>query len=69
MYCIIRFFFDTIFGVHGKEIYTEPQWPANPLFYVSVTSVTDNSAAPQDMKNLFFLIPVCSRFCRVIRKN
>jgi phytoene desaturase len=53
-------FFDTDFGVHGKEIYTNPQWPANPLFYVSVTSVTDNTVAPEGHENLFFLIPVAA---------
>jgi phytoene desaturase len=53
-------FFDTDFSVHGKEIYTQPQWPSNPLFYVSVTSVTDNSAAPEGHENLFFLIPVAA---------
>ena len=53
-------FFDVSFDVHGKEIYTTPQWPHKPLFYVSVTSVTDDSAAPKDCENLFFLIPVAA---------
>ncbi len=53
-------FFDTDFEVHGSEIYTTPQWPANPLFYVSVPSVTDNSVAPAGCENLFFLIPVAA---------
>lgn len=53
-------FFDTDFAVHGKEIYTHPQWPANPLFYVCVTSVTDKTQAPDDHENLFFLIPVAA---------
>jgi phytoene desaturase len=53
-------FFDTDFGIHGKEIYTAPQWPTNPLFYVSVTSVTDNTVAPEGYENLFFLIPVAA---------
>jgi phytoene desaturase len=53
-------FFDTDFGVHGNDIYTTPQWPVNPLFYVSVTSVTDGTVAPQGMENLFFLIPVAT---------
>lgn len=53
-------FFDTDFEVHGGEIYTTPQWPSNPLFYVSVPSVTDNSVAPQGCENLFFLIPVAA---------
>ena len=53
-------FFDTSFNVHGKEIYTTKQWPINPLFYVSATSVTDDSAAPKDCENLFLLIPVAT---------
>jgi phytoene desaturase len=53
-------FFDTSFDVHGKEIYSSPAWPSNPLFYVSATSVTDASAAPAGCENLFFLIPVAA---------
>ncbi len=53
-------FFDVSFDVHGKEIYTTPQWPTKPLFYVSVTSVSDDSVAPPGCENLFFLIPVAA---------
>ena len=53
-------FFDTSFAVHGKEIYTTPQWPTEPLFYVSVTSATDDTVAPPGCENLFFLIPVAA---------
>ena len=53
-------FFDVSFDVHGKEIYTTPQWPTKPLFYVSVTSVSDDSVAPVGCENLFFLIPVAA---------
>lgn len=53
-------FFDTDFVVHGKEIYTDPQWPSDPLFYVSATSVTDNTVAPEGCENLFFLIPIAA---------
>lgn len=53
-------FFDTSFDVHGREIYTEPAWPAEPLFYVSVTSVSDDTVAPPGCENLFFLIPVAA---------
>lgn len=53
-------FFDESFTVHGKEIYEVPQWPTKPLFYVSVTSVSDDSVAPAGCENLFFLIPVAS---------
>ena len=53
-------FFDTDFKKHGQEIYTNPQWPSNPLFYVSITTVTDDSGAPPNCENLFFLIPVAA---------
>ena len=53
-------FFDTDFGVHGKEIYDNPQWPSNPLFYASVPSVTDPSVAPVGGENLFLLIPIAA---------
>lgn len=53
-------FFDSSFEVHGNEIYKTPQWPAEPLFYVSVTSVSDDTVAPAGCENLFFLIPVAA---------
>ena len=53
-------FFDTSFEVHGKEIYTKPCWPSEPLFYVSVTSATDDTVAPDGHENLFFLIPIAA---------
>jgi len=53
-------FFDTSFDVHGKEIYSTPKWPSEPLFYVSATSVSDNTVAPAGCENLFFLIPVAA---------
>ncbi len=53
-------FFDVDFDIHSKEIYTFPQWPTEPLFYVSATSVTDASLAPDGYENLFFLIPVAA---------
>ena len=53
-------FFDVDFGLHGDEIYKDPKWPSSPLFYVSATSVTDDTAAPANGENLFFLIPVAA---------
>lgn len=53
-------FFDVDFELHGKEIYTSPQWPTNPLFYVCAPSVTDKTVAPEGSENLFFLIPVAA---------
>ena len=51
-------FFDTLFKKHAEEIYETKKWPEEPLFYVSVTSATDNTTAPEGCENLFFLIPV-----------
>ena len=53
-------FFDADFNRHGKEIYSDPQWPTDPLFYVSATTATDPSGAPEGHENLFFLIPVAA---------
>lgn len=50
-------FFDTSFEKHGKQIYETKEWATKPLFYVSATSVSDRSAAPEGCENLFFLIP------------
>jgi phytoene desaturase len=51
-------FFDEDFELHAKEIYTNPQWPTKPLFYVCCSSKTDDSVAPEGCENLFFLMPV-----------
>jgi phytoene desaturase len=53
-------FFDTPFEQHAKEIYNDPKWPADPLFYVSVNSVTDDSVAPPGCDNMVLLIPIAS---------
>lgn len=51
-------FFDEDFDLHAQEIYETPRWPSKPLFYVSATSLTDPSMAPESHENLFFLIPL-----------
>ena len=51
-------FFDESLENHGREIYKNPQWPTSPLFYLCAPSVTDNSVAPANCENLFFLIPI-----------
>jgi len=53
-------FFDVDFDRHGKEIYDNPVWPTEPLFYVGAPSVTDPSVAPAGHENLFFLIPIAA---------
>ncbi len=65
-------FFDVSFEKHSHQIYTLPQWPDEPLFYVSATSVTDNSVAPDGCENLFFLIPIAAGLqgdCEEIREK
>ena len=51
-------FFDADFDQHAKEIYDNPKWPKNPLFYLSCPSITDSSLAPMGNENLMFLIPL-----------
>jgi phytoene desaturase len=51
-------FFDTDFEKHAEEIYDNPKWPENPLFYVNFPSVTDESMAPKGCETGFFLIPI-----------
>jgi phytoene desaturase len=51
-------FFDEDFNQHAHEIYTDPQWPSKPLFYVCISSKTDPTAAPEGHENVFVLIPL-----------
>lgn len=51
-------FFDRDFDMHAREIYTDPAWPTDPLFYVSCPSKTDPSVAPAGHENLFILMPL-----------
>ncbi len=51
-------FFDADFDKHAVEIYKEPQWPSDPLFYVCRPSKTDSTVAPIGHDNLFLLMPI-----------
>lgn len=51
-------FFDVDFYQHAKDIYDEPQWPKEPLFYANFPSLTDPTAAPEGMESAFFLVPL-----------
>ncbi len=51
-------FFDTDFEQHAEEIYDNPKWPTNPLFYANFPSVTDVSMAPEGCETGFFLVPI-----------
>lgn len=53
-------FFDAGFDEHASALYTEPKWPADPLFYVCAPSVTDATTAPPGCENLFLLAPVAA---------
>ena len=53
-------FFDADFEKHAGDIYKTPQWPDKPLFYVCCPSKTDKTVAPEDMENLFILVPVAT---------
>ena len=51
-------FFDANFENHSNQIYSNPQWPKNPLFYICCPSKTDYTVAPPEHENLFILIPI-----------
>jgi phytoene desaturase len=51
-------FFDTSFDDHAVEIYDEPAWPKEPLFYASFPTVTDNTIGPSGKEAGIFLIPL-----------
>ena len=51
-------FFDTDFEQHTFDIYDDPKWPEEPLFYANFPSVTDSTMAPDNCETGFFLIPI-----------
>lgn len=51
-------FFDVDFEAHAHDIYDDPAWPEDPLFYASFPSKTDISAAPAGKEAGIFLIPL-----------
>ncbi len=51
-------FFDEDFDLHAAEIYETPKWPTRPAIYVSCSSRTDPTVAPEGKENLIVLIPV-----------
>jgi phytoene desaturase len=50
--------FDEDFNRHADEIYKHPKWPERPSVYISSTSKSDSTVAPEGMENLMVLIPV-----------
>jgi phytoene desaturase len=51
-------FFDVDFYQHAKDIYDEPQWPKEPLFYANFPSLTDKLLLLKEWNRAFFLIPL-----------
>ncbi len=51
-------FFDVDFDEHAREIYDQPEWPENPLFYANFPSVSDPKMAPEGKEACFLLIPI-----------
>jgi phytoene desaturase len=51
-------FFDADFDQHAIEIYENPTWPKDPLFYACCPSKTDKSVSPEGHENLFLLVPL-----------
>jgi phytoene desaturase len=51
-------FFHSDFNEHAEEIYKDPKWPTDPLFYVCCPSKTDKTVAPENQENIFILIPI-----------
>jgi phytoene desaturase len=47
-------FFDTDFDQQAEEIYDNPNWPSDPLFYANFTSKTNPKTAPLNCENGFF---------------
>ena len=56
--CHHNLFFDSDFEKHAVEIYDNPEWPSEPLFYANFTSITNKQTAPEGCENGFFLIPI-----------
>jgi phytoene desaturase len=51
-------FFDVDFDAHASEIYDNPKWPDEPLFYANFPSISDPDMAPKGKEACFILIPI-----------
>ncbi|MFB6082527.1 MAG: phytoene desaturase family protein [Halanaeroarchaeum sp.] len=45
---------------HFSHIFEDPAWPADPAYYVSVTSQTDDTVAPDGHSTVVVLVPIAS---------
>ncbi|MCO5256496.1 MAG: phytoene desaturase family protein [Lentimicrobium sp.] len=50
--------FDEDFAGHVTQSIKEPEWPEKPSVYISCTSKTDDTVAPEGHENVMVLIPV-----------
>jgi len=53
-----NYFFNDNWNEHFDQVFKTPKWPDNPNFYVCCPSRIDKDVAPENMENLFFLVPV-----------
>ena len=51
-------FFDVDFDVHAENIYDDPKWPKEPIFYANFPSKSDASMAPKGKEGCFLLVPI-----------
>lgn len=51
-------YFDSNWENHFNQIFKTPQWPDEPSYYISCTSKTDKTVAPEGYENMFILVPV-----------
>lgn len=51
-------FFDRSLHQHSTEIYRDPQYPSQPLFYMCCPSKSDATVAPPECENIFLLMPI-----------
>ena len=56
--CHHNLFFDSDFDKHAVDIYDNPKWPEEPLFYANFTSIINKHTAPEGSENGFFLVPI-----------
>lgn len=53
-------FFEENLDQHARDIYKDPKWPDEPLFYVCCPSRSDDQVAPPGHENLFLLMPLAT---------
>ncbi|AFG37720.1 phytoene desaturase family protein [Spirochaeta africana] len=53
-------YFSDPWDEHFEQIFSRPQWPDNPSYYVSCASFDDDLVAPAGKENIFFLVPLAA---------